>query len=114
MEERRKEKRTSIAGRIDVVDVQYDENIGTLVDISPKGLRLKGAEPIEAYDQLKLQLGLPDRIFGKKTIDVVAICMWCEPDAEENRWLCGFEFSNVSQEDSSTIIGLILETEKSG
>ena len=113
MHERRKEKRVSIYSHVDVIDREYDEKIGILIDISPKGLRVKGPEPIEVSDHVKIRLRLPERIFGKKAIDLVAECMWSNPDTDPQYWQSGFEFYDVSQEDSGAIIGLIIETEKS-
>jgi len=113
MQERRKEKRISIIRKdVDILDRDYNEKIGTLVDISPKGLRMRGPESFEVDDQLNLQLRLPERILGRNSINLVAECVWCKPDENPNYWLSGFEFYSVSQDDSSVIIGLILETEK--
>ena len=112
MQERRKEKRTSITAVFEVEDAYHDDKIGTLVDISPKGLRIKGDEPIEVNDELRLRIHLPMRILGKNSIGVTAVCVWSKPDAATEKWLSGFEFYRVSQEASSLILGLILETQK--
>ena len=112
MDERRKEKRTSIYGHVDVINRDYDEKVGTLIDISPKGLRIKGEEQIEVNEYFNLLLRLPDKIFGKRTITVIAQCVWSQRTADTYYWLSGFEFFEVSQDDRSAIIGLILEAEK--
>lgn len=112
MDERRTEKRTAVYSHIDVVNKDYDEKMGTLVDISPKGLRVKGEERVEVNEYYNLLLRLPDKIFGKRTISLVAQCVWSQLDADPNYWLTGFEFFEVSQDDRSAVIGLILEAEK--
>ena len=112
MQERRKEERISISANIEVVDRLYDERIGILMDISPRGIRIKAEDPIEAYEEIKLRLLLPKKILGQKSISATATCVWCKPDDEPDRWQVGFEFYKVSQQDASAIIGLILETKR--
>ena len=107
--ERRKEGRTPIALSIDVEDEYFNEKIGKLVDISPKGLRTIGPDPIEVNDELKLCLHLPEQILGKRTIRLTAECVWSMQEPETGHWLNGFEFSSVSEHNSSLIIGLIME-----
>jgi len=112
MQERREEKRVSVFGDIEVVDKDEDEPIGRLVDISPKGLRIKGQVSIEVNEFVDLLLRLPERIFGKKDISVVAQCLWTNPDTDPNYITSGFRIHEVSQVDINTIIGLILEAQK--
>jgi hypothetical protein len=97
---------------IDVMLARYDEKLGKLIDISPTGLSIRGDEPVEVFDQINLELRLKERILGKKTITVTAVCMWCEQDADPRCWLSNFEFYEISQEDRSAIIGLILGVKK--
>ena len=113
-EERRKEKRTSIDGIFEIEDEYYKEMLGTLVDISPKGLRIKGKEPIEVNDEVRLRISLPEMILGQNSVSVTAVCVWSKPDSESSTWFSGFEFYRVSQKASSLILGLILETSKTG
>lgn len=113
MDERRREKRTPVELDIDVIDWKYNEIVGKLIDISPRGIRVRGEEPIELYDEIHIQLNLPMRILGKKSVNAVAVCMWSKPDEDDSSLHdSGFEFHQVSQEDSSVIIGLIMELEK--
>ena len=110
MEERRREARTAIHQTITVEDEVYKEALGTLADISPRGLRVSG-EPAEVGDEMRLSLVLPEPIFGKHSISVTALCVWCRQEEGTNQWLSGFEFSQVSREDTSLILGLILESQ---
>jgi len=112
MPERRKETRTSIDRTIDVLDEDYREKLGTLEDISPSGLRIRGKEPVEVYDELRVLITLPGPILGKKSISVTAVCVWSKPDSEPEYWLSGFEFAHVSQAAASLVLGLILEIQK--
>jgi hypothetical protein len=112
MDDRREEKRTAVYSHIDVINKDYDEKIGTLVDISPKGLRIKSEEQIDVNEYLNLLLRLPDKIFGKRTISLIAQCVWSQRDTDPIYWSSGFEFFEVSQDDRSAILGLILEAEK--
>jgi c-di-GMP-binding flagellar brake protein YcgR len=114
MQERRKETRISIGHTVDVLDADYGEVIGKLVDISPKGLRIRGPEPVETCTELRLQLRLTERIFGHTTIGLAAVCVWSRPDEESGRYLNGFEFSRVSQEAGNLILGLILDHRQAG
>ena len=112
MPERREEKRISVAERIDVINENYNEKIGTLVDISPKGLRINGPEEMPLDEDMHLCLRLPTQILGKRTIRVVAVSVWSKREPEQENWQSGFEFYRVSEHDSSLIIGLILEIQK--
>ena len=112
MEERRQEERTAIGGSIDVEDEYFNEKIGTLVDISPRGLRMKGVEPVEVNVDYRLRLRLTEQILGKKTIRVVAVCVWSQQDPGSEIWQSGFHFKRVSENDSSLILGLVLETKR--
>ncbi len=112
MDERRKEKRTLVYSHVDVINKDYDEKVGMLVDISPKGLCIKGEAQIDVDEYFNLLLRLPDKIFGKKTISAIARCVWSQRAADPYYWSSGFEFFEVSQDDRSAIIGLILESEK--
>ena len=114
MQERRKEERTSVNSIFEVEDAYYKDKLGNLVDISPKGLRIRGSEQIDVNDELRLRILLPMRIFGKNKIDITAVCVWSKPDSDAQYWLSGFEFYRVSQEASNLILGLILETKKAG
>ena len=110
MPERRRDERTPVRGTISVTDEYFDEQIGILVDISPKGLKIKGTVPIEVNDDMKLVLQLPEQILGTRHIHLTAQCVWSKPRDDSDEWLSGFEFCHISQKDSSTVIGLILET----
>ena len=110
MDERRKEQRTEVDSGIEVSDGETGEKIGNLIDISPKGLRIKGEEPIEIYDHIKLVARLNEKIFGRTTITAYGQCIWSQSDTESDQWISGFEFYEVSHEDSNTIIGFILES----
>jgi hypothetical protein len=82
------------------------------VDISPKGLRIRGEVPVEVNDELRLAIHLKERILGKKNIHVTAVCVWSRQDEGEERWQSGFEFYRVTQEAASLVLGLILETNR--
>jgi len=114
MDERRHEKRTAVYSDIDVINKDYDEKIGALADISPKGLRIEGDEQIEVDAYLNLQLRLPEKIFGKRTISLVGRCVWSQRNTDADGWSSGFEFFEVPQDDRSAIIGLILEAKENG
>ncbi len=110
MEERRTEERAAIGSTVEVEDEYFDEKLGTLVDISPRGLRLVGDEELELNVDYRLRLRLPEQILGKRTIRLVAMCVWSRLEPDTGKWQNGFRFTRVSDKDSSLIIGLILET----
>jgi c-di-GMP-binding flagellar brake protein YcgR len=112
MNEKRKECRTIITDEVLVFDADYNEKLGKLVDISPKGLRIKGNNQIEINEELKLRLQLETHIFGKNVISLYARCLWFKQDEETDSFFSGFEFCQVSQEDSNIIMGFILNSQR--
>lgn len=109
MNERRREPRSEIKERIKIIDCEYDEKIGNLVDISPRGIRIKGNNPVETHERFQLKIVLNNKILGESEIVVYATCLWTREGDGPSPWLSGFEFYEVSQKASSTIIGFILE-----
>jgi hypothetical protein len=109
MEERRREQRTTVTRTITVEDAVYKDILGVLTDLSPQGLRIFGADPIEVGDELRLRLSLPEPVFGKNAIIVTAVCVWSKCDAASGQWLSGFQFSEVSRDAANLILGLLLD-----
>ena len=112
MNERRREKRGEVKSVINVIDSEDGENIGELVDISPSGMRMSGKLVVDIGKKMELILVLPKKIFGKKTIDIEVQCAWSNFNSDTQYYQSGFEFIEVSQEDSNTIIGLVMEQDK--
>ncbi len=112
MDERRKEKRGEIKSVINVIDSEDGENLGNLVDISPSGMRISGKSVVDIGKKMELILILPKNIFGKKSIDIEVQCIWSDLNSDTQYYQSGFEFIEVSQEDTNTIIGLIMEHDK--
>ena len=112
MNERRKERRGEIKSVVNVINSEDGENIGILVDISPSGMRISGKEAVDIGRKMELILVLPTKIFGKNRIDVEVRCIWSNHNPDTQCYQSGFEFVEVSQEDTNTIIGLIMEQDK--
>ena len=112
MDERRKDKRGEVKSEINVIETEHGEAIGRLVDISPSGMRIAGESGVDIGKKMDLIIVLPKKIFGKTTIDIEVQCVWSNFNSDAQRYQSGFEFSEVSHEDSNTIIGLIMEEDK--
>jgi hypothetical protein len=113
MHERRKEKRVLFYSHIEIIDQESGQVIGKLLDASAKGLRMQGSQQIDLFDHVSMQLRMPEKILGRNTISMIAECIWSRPAPDDSQYRqSGFEIYEISQQDSSMLIGLLLEAEK--
>ena len=98
--ERRTANRRKFEYYMPVVDIQTQECVGYLSDISLKGFKLEGTKPIEIGSELALRLDLTPDISSKSYIVIQAKAVWSQSDpVMPNEYLHGFQILSLLPED---------------
>jgi len=107
MENRRKIDRHYLLSFMCVSDATTNQPIGDLVDITLRGARIVGQEPIPEGQAMRLRLALSSEITEKPFIEFPARSRWCLPDIDPSRYNIGFEILELSPEDSAILQKII-------
>jgi hypothetical protein len=98
--ERRIVNRRKFEYYMPIVDIQTQECIGYLADISPKGFKLEGTKLIEIGSELALRLDLTPDISSKSYIVIQAKAVWSQSDPiVPNEYLHGFQILSILPDD---------------
>lgn len=103
MSEKRQKQRWEIAdyfhnkeslesGNFDVIDLNINQSIGQLVDISSDGMKLQSEEALEKGVIFKLRIDLPKEIKGSDQLIVDARSLWGRKSDDSKYYETGFEF----------------------
>ncbi len=107
--DRRKFKRRLLVYNLDVFDAQTNAPLGRMVDITPEGMMLVSARPVEVDSVLHLSVELPSEIFSAKRVNFTAIAHWCRHDINPELFDTGLEFTDISDKNIETVVGLIAD-----
>jgi hypothetical protein len=108
-QERRSIKRIKISYYVPVVNAESYEQLGILVEITPKGLLVDSQKILPIDKPMKLRLDLTDESFDKSLITFTAVAKWVRPDRfEPSFYNIGFEIQHLSGEDR-VIVEQIME-----
>lgn len=100
--ERRIVNRRKFGYYMPVVDIQTQECVGYLSDISPLGFRLEGTKQIKIDSELSLRLDLTPDISSKSYIVIQAKAVWSQPDPTmPNEYLHGFQVLSILPNDQA-------------
>ena len=97
--ENQKEKRSTpryaqkhnVIAHYNVIDVQNELILGRLIDLSQKGLRIRGPQILNVGETLSVKIELPYKFFRKNFIHLEIICRW-QKKHDEKHFDAGFEF----------------------
>ena len=103
MKERRKTKRRYLLYYMRVYDTATREQIGNLVDITPKGMMIVNPQPIPEGRTFQIRLELSGEVSEKPHMEFSAVSIWCKPDIEPSLYNTGFEIRDLSSEDARII-----------
>jgi hypothetical protein len=107
MDDKRKIKRRYLLYYTRVYDASKQEQIGNLVDITPKGAMILGPDPLPEGQSLCLRIELSEDVSNKPHIELPAYVKWCHPDLDPSQYDIGFEFAEISPEDVAIIENII-------
>ena len=106
-DERRKSQRRHLIYYLKLFDIDADQLLGNLVDITTEGLMLVSEHPLEKGEQYHLKLVLPKKVLGKKAIDFRGRCLWCQEDVNPGLFAAGLQFTQITGEDQLVIEVLV-------
>ena len=107
--ERRKFKRRLLVYNLEVFETESKEPMGRMVDITPEGMMLVSARPMDVDSVLHLSVELPSEIFGTKHVNFTAIAHWCRHDINPDLFDVGLEFTDINDKNIETVIGMIAD-----
>jgi hypothetical protein len=103
MKEKRKQTRHRTRAYCFVYDIQNNESLGCLVDISTKGLQIFGSKPIMVGPTYCLKIEMHEEFKGSRILPINAKCVWFKESDDEGFFISGFEFTNISKETEERI-----------
>ncbi len=112
MEEKRSLKRVEPYYYLRVYDGDTKEYVGSVIDISKKGMKLLSERPFVVESVYHLRLPLPeDSIFGD-SMKVEAKTCWCTPLKGSTGYETGFEFEKPVNDGVFAIEAIIRDLKK--
>ena len=108
MKEQRKIKRRYLLYYMRIYDAVTHQQIGNLVDITPKGFMIVGEHPVPDGQTFRLRMELTSEVAEKPFLEFSACSKWCKPDVTPSMYNSGFEILGLAHEDI-TIIQRIIE-----
>lgn len=107
MIERRELKRRRLYQSAVVFDRVRQHRLGTLADVTTRGMRLLTSVPFENGAKVELTIKVPSWSVGSDSIDVDAHVVWRRRDADPSVFDVGLEFDSPSDRARWLISSLI-------
>jgi len=107
MKERRKTKRRYLLYYARIFDPTTHQQVGNLVDITPRGIMVLSPDPFEVGKKLHLHMELSDEVSDKPHMALSAIARWSHPDIDPHLFNTGFELVDIKPDDEQTIQRII-------
>lgn len=101
MQERRKFPRKRTTKLLEIFDVNTDEHVGNVVDISLSGILLICNREIEDNSVFQLALKIPEDYEGDGQIEFGAEVLWAEISSDSNQSWIGIHIIDISVEAES-------------
>ncbi len=103
MKEKRKIKRRYLLYYMRVYDNASHQQIGNLVDLTPKGVMIVSEHPVPVNVTFHLKLELSEDIADKPYLEFNATSLWCQPDVEPHFYNTGFKIVKLGAEDAKIV-----------
>lgn len=97
MEEKRSIERIRCYYYLKVYKKDSNEDIGSITDISLKGMRLVSENPFQLNTILNFSVKLPEGYILGESFDIDAEARWCNKNEDEMFYESGFEFVNAER-----------------
>lgn len=103
MTERRKHPRKRVTRSLEVRDLSRAVALGQLVDISPGGLMVLGAEPVAVGGIYRLGLDLSEALEPGAAVEFGAESLWREPSGESGKCWTGFAIIDIAPDQAKLV-----------
>jgi len=90
-----------------VFDDQEARLLGTVVDITPDGIMIRGQDPVPVGKELFLRMGLPTIEMADGQIKFSAHSKWCRKNKSGDYYSVGFQFVDLPNEAKKVVLRLI-------
>ncbi len=109
MEEKRRTTRRYLLYYMRIYDVSTRQQIGNLVDITPRGIMVVSDHEIEVGTVSRLKMELTAEVAEKPFMEFSVRSKWCKPDINPHMFNTGFEIMDLSPEDAKIILRIVDE-----
>lgn len=108
MQERRKQARKNLMAYSQVYDLYGGALLGYLGDLTLSGAMVIGEKMIEVDTEITLQFEVPEiENIQLKKLTMPTRVAWCQPDVSPQYQNIGFEFKEITGEQSKVITAII-------
>ncbi len=107
MPDRRKYKRSRSPKLLPVTDVNTQQCIGRLVDLSLGGMLMMAVQPIPVHRIFQLRVNLPIEINGNNVIEFGAESVWGDPPEHIGTYWAGFQVIDISEYNKESVSELV-------
>ena len=109
MDDKRRTTRRYLLYYMRVYDVSTRQQIGNLVDITPRGIMIVSDRPIAEGQVSRLRMELTPEVAEKPFMEFSARSRWCQPDINPHMYNTGYEILELPPEDAKIILRIIDE-----
>ena len=106
-QEKRSSPRLQVNERIELTDLNSNQPLGNLVNISVSGFMLLTDRSLSPNRLFQLRMQLPTPIEYVESIDFGAECLWCQEVPDSDHCWAGFQIIDISEQNSRLIQSLI-------
>ena len=109
MEEKRRTTRRYLLYYMRIYDVSTRQQIGNLVDITPRGIMIVSEHPLEVGKVSRLKMELTPEVSDKPYMEFSVRSRWSKPDINPHMYNTGFEILELPPEDAEIILRIVEE-----
>ena len=80
---------------IGVYDLETNDQIGQLVDMSTEGIMLVGGSVMKLNTVYQFKIVFPIAIYKDREISFNAVCLWCDKNPDGSSYQAGFQLRDV-------------------
>ena len=103
MQELRTQARKRIDEDIELFDINKEQSLGKLINISTGGFMLLASGEVPTNQLFQLRLQLPN---GEDIVEFGAECLWAQETSDKGNFWVGFQIIDISEQNSTRIESL--------
>ncbi len=105
--EQRELRRCYLAATMEVYDDERDELIGHLVDMSSRGFKVVGRQPVDRGRRLRVRLKMPPPGPIEWELRCEARSCWSRPEVDSDYHGTGFVLGQMDDQTLDLVLGLV-------
>jgi hypothetical protein len=88
---------------IELIDINLEQSLGKLINISTGGFMLLASSNIPTHQLFQLRLSMPE----EDSVEFGAECLWAQETSDEGHFWVGFQIIDISEQAIARIESLI-------